>query len=427
MRLIHFLLFVLFGTIFISDAQFVKGLGPVSRFIASVPDLLSIVIAIAVIIFFSANKRLDMPGKYLAIGFIITLHLLIGVLINAVQPGAVFAGIRVYYKYLPLFILPMVIIFSDRDIMRYFLYVLALSLLQFPIAIYQRIFEFSSHGGTGDVVRGSLTSSGILSIYLISVIAVLTAFYVRKHISRLKYGILLVILFIPTTINETKSTLILLPLALLVPILFDATRGQLERFRKLVPVTVIGVMLIGVFVAIYDQNWDKGGSSILGFLTRGEVFDMLYKEQDPGRGYDTGRIDSIVLALRELSDDPVHVAVGLGMGNVAMSFSRVLGGEYIEYADYGVRVTTIAYLLWETGVIGVLLVFVFLYLLFRDARSLKHHHDFIGTMSLAWCAVILIMMVSMFYKTLLDQNIISYLFWFLSGHVVAESMRKKAI
>lgn len=424
MRLTQFLLFSLFGTIFIADAKYLSGLGPVTRLIDIVPDLLSGIIFLAVIIFFSINKRLDIPVKYLIIGFFITLHLFVGALINSVQPGAIFSGIRVYFKYIPLFLLPMVLVFTSRDVMRYIKFVLGLSVIQMPIALYQRFVEFKfSDFASGDVVRGTLTSSGILSIYLICAIAVLTAFYLRKRISHIKYAILLFILFIPTTINETKSTLILLPIALFMPVLLDTTRGQIERLRMFIPTALIGLVLIGVFAAIYNQHWAKGGTNILYFLTKGEAIDMLYKGQVRGKGYDTARIDSIVLALKGLSDDPVHVAVGLGMGNVATSFSKVLGGEYEEYSDYGVRVTTISYLLWETGIIGVLLVYVFLYQLYKDVRYFKDDRDFIGVLSLGWCVVTVILSISMFYKTLLDQNTISYLFWFISGHIVAESTR----
>jgi hypothetical protein len=423
MSLLHFLLYSLFITIFLADAQIVKQLGSVAGYIAWIPDILSIAFVLVVVGQLSVRKRLDVAPKYVFLGAIVFMHLLLGVLINSVQPGAVFAGLRAYLKCMPLFLLPMVIEFTDGQMARYLKFVVLLSLIQLPFALYQRFIEGISIQ-TGDVVRGTLTSSGILSIYLISAIAMLTAFYVRRRIKIGLYILLLVALFIPTTINESKGTLILLPFALAIPTFYNRAESVSGRMRKIMGSALVGVVLVGIYVNIYDRRWGGEEESIISMYSEGGLASRLYKDQEPGRGYDTGRIDSIVLALKELSVDPVKLAVGLGMGNVAASFSRVLIGEYSEvYADYGVRVTTVAYLLWETGLLGVFLVMIFLYILFKDVRILSAREGFPAVVALGWAAVVSIVFLSMFYKTLIEQNAIDYLFWFISGYLVAKSKR----
>jgi hypothetical protein len=249
----------------------------------------------------------------------------------------------------------------------------------------------------------------------------LTAAYIKKRIRVATYILLVGALFIPATINESKGTLILLPFALLVPTLMSSQGQAFGRIRKMAGTVLVGILLVGVFVGIYDRRWSDEGGSILSMYSEESISSRLYKAQEPGRGYDTGRIDSIVIAVRELSTDPVSLAVGLGMGNVASSFSRTLVGEYSDrYVDYGVRVTTIAYLLWETGVIGVLLAIIFLVMVFKDARAVSRLDGFCGVVALGWMGVVSVIGLSMFYKTLIEQNVLDYLFFFISGYIIAE-------
>jgi hypothetical protein len=235
---------------------------------------------------------------------------------------------------------------------------------------------------------------------------------------------LVIVIFVPTTINESKGTLVLIPFALVMPIFFNTSQSIFTRMKLLSVIALIGVSLIGVFITVYNDRFHFHGGEVNDFLFRGKVIDELYRKNDPGKGYDTGRIDSIVLSIRELSSDPIHLLVGLGMGNVASSFANVLAGEYSEkYFDYGVRVTTIAYLLWETGIIGVLLVTILLYMIFSDAKRVSKDDGYIGMLGLGWSAVVIVVSISMFYKTLIEQNVISYLFWFFSGYMVSQNAK----
>jgi hypothetical protein len=311
-----------------------------------------------------------------------------------VQPGAVFAGLRVYFKYLPFFLLPAVYEFSDDEIKKQLKLVLGLALLQFPLVLYQRFIKYAGVS-TGDYVTGTLNISSILSIFLISTISVVYSFYLKELISKKTLFALLLLLFIPTTLNETKGSFFLLPFAFLLP-----KAGSSEN----------------TFMDLFTEG------RIISYLYKG--IDIDYTQGERSVEDEVGRVDSYVLAINKLSDDYTKLFMGLGIGNVGPSFYRPFTGEYsTRYARYGPNITTVAYLLWEIGIIGLLLVLVTCYLFFKDAQYLSRENNVVGAIALGWTGVVAISVLSMGYKSLLPFNVIGYLFFYFSGYIVSTKLR----
>lgn len=68
-------------------------------------------------------------------------------------------------------------------------------------------------------------TSGVLSVYLCCAIALTVAFYVKGRIRLRLLLPMLAILATPTMLNETKVTLLLLPAALLGPVILGGKRA----------------------------------------------------------------------------------------------------------------------------------------------------------------------------------------------------------
>jgi hypothetical protein len=123
------------------------------------------------------------------------------------------AGVRSYIKFLPFFLLPIVHRFTARQLQTQLVFLLMLALLQTPLAFYQRFVEFADSMHTGDPVRGTLTTSSGMSMFLVCAIAGVVVAYLHGRL-RLRTMLLIAAwLFAATTINETKATLLLLPVA----------------------------------------------------------------------------------------------------------------------------------------------------------------------------------------------------------------------
>jgi hypothetical protein len=146
---------------------FYHSLGVIPRVLTWLQEILAMVVMMFAILTFAIKKSLNVDRKYLvAIGFFLMV-IVAGVILNGVGPGAIFIGIRAYFKHLPLFFLPLVYNFSEKEFKNQLNFILPLLLLQCPLSIFQRFIQFRGVP-TGDVITGTLWLSGLLSITMIS-------------------------------------------------------------------------------------------------------------------------------------------------------------------------------------------------------------------------------------------------------------------
>jgi len=389
----------------------------------------------------AGRHMIDIAPKYILLFFVLALFIFAGVIINSVSPGTVFWGLLEYLKYLPIFLLPAVYEFSESDLKNQLKLIFVLALIQTPLALFQRLFQFKGVL-SGDVISGTLIISSALSIFMICVIAIVLAYYLRNQIKQKSFFILLFILFMPTTINETKGTLILLPIALMLPILFYQGAGS--WLRKFMPIFLSATLLGGLFFSMYDlflqERFETGSFDIvtdknrmMHYLFSGEVtgddFEFDSNPSITGKAYnelerDAPRLDSILISLILLSDEPTKLVTGLGIGNLNDSRLSVLSGEYSAFTDvYNAKITTLGQLLWETGIGGVIFSLIFLYMVFSDACYLRAKENTVGTLALGWVAVVAIIFISFPYKNLIGMNVIGYLFSYFSGYLAAARYR----
>ncbi len=408
--------------VFLSDFQDMVNVSAAFKAVAVSPELLSMAVLLCGLIYFCVVKRVVIVPKYLWLLMFVSLYLLCNIALNSVPPGAIIGGLRRYLKFLPLFFFPLVYDFSDEEFLQKLKLILGLSLLQFPIAFAQR-FVLHTDLATGDVVRGTLASSGILSIYLNCVLAVLMAFYLRKKIPLFLFVPIAFSLFCPMLINETKSTLLLLPVAIFIPVLF--VKVEKGKFKKVILISAISTVMMAAFITTYNHFWGASQSEdnrIEIFLQK-RASGYLYKDLEAGStDKEAGRLDSIAWAYEELSDDPMKLIFGLGMGNVGPSLISSFAGEYTKgYENYAVDMTTITYLMWEIGFFGIMLLLLFFLFLFWDSLSLRNStNEVVSTVSTAWIAVVCLMTFSLIYKNLLTQNVLGFLFFLLSGYLVSK-------
>jgi hypothetical protein len=417
------LIYLCFLSIFVLDFLFVR-VGALSRYAAFLPEILSGVAFLLIVFRIVTTRRLLVHPKYLLLFTLFTLHVVAGIILNTVDAGVVFAGVCTYFKYIPFFLLPAVYDFSDFEISGQMKLLLGLSLLQVPVAFYQRFVQYAGVD-SGDPVAGTLVTSSILSIFLVSVIAMLFAFHLHRKISLATLLILSLMLFLPTALNETKGTLVLLPFAIVAPLMLF--KG--ESKKAAVPVLLIGVVMIGGFVALYNLSLGMTKErSISEFVSEGAFVEYLYKKEarnpDASVADKVGRVDSYILATKTLSSDPSKLFLGLGIGNVSEGFTPIFWGEYARtYAELGPHHTAITHMIWELGLLGLMFAFAWYWFIFNDAQFLSRKNDLRGTVGLGWSAVIVIYVISLGYKDLLIHNVIGYLFCYFSGYVAASRLR----
>src|SRR5690606_8927211 len=167
------------------------------------------------------------------------------------------------------FLLPAVYPFTVRQLKVQLAILLTILFLQSPLAVYQRFVQYGDSLHTGDPVRGMAATSSSLSLLMIGVIVLLVSLYYRRKLGFAFLLAAMAVFFLPTTLNETKGTAVMLPFALLLPAIFMPSGSKV--LRKLVPVVMAGAAALVVFAAVYDYfiQYRQNGSPLASFFSEG--------------------------------------------------------------------------------------------------------------------------------------------------------------
>jgi hypothetical protein len=409
----------------------IKSHGLLHPYAILLPELLSGIAMLVVLVRIMAGGRIAFDWRYGLFLAALLFTIVFGYLVQDVPDGAMLAGARSYLKFLPFFLLPLVHRFTPRQLHVQLMVLFVIALAETPLAFYQRFVEFADAMHTGDPVRGTLTTSSALSMFMVAAIGGAVAFYVR---GRLRFAALVVVcawLFAATTINETKATILLLPFALLVPVLLSGNKTRL--LPKLVPIVGVGFLAVSAFVIAYNSfvRYSEYGGTLGEFFTNSEA--MRYYLYTGAANLDqpyVGRFDSIEIALEYIRQDPFKLAFGYGAGNVSESFLPEFAGRYSDYfLRYGVGQTQVTTFLWELGVVGLLAHLFLLYAVARDALTLARSNDPAAHFGQIWTVVMVIATFGLVYKAVFSMNDFGYLFWYFSGVVAsrAAAVRQKVV
>jgi hypothetical protein len=389
-----------------------------------VPEALSGVLIVYVTIAGTRNHFRNVAPKYWVVFGTLAVIMLCGILNNPPGSGPVLSAMRFYLRAIPMFFLPAVLPMSERDLKRQFHWLLVLALVQFPIALYQRSIVLAEGRYTGDDVYGTLMDSGILSIFEIGAACVLTGLLLRGRIRHRWFWPLFFLMLAPTTINETKATVLFLPGALLCTLILGAQAGRRLRYAGmgLAALVLFGIIFVPVYNMMEAHNPYKSERDIMNYFTNTETLSRYLSSDVSGVGTkkDVRRGDAMMVPLRFISNDPARLAFGLGLGAVAPSnFGRAFEGPYFRLFR-AFLITSLTFFIIECGVLGVLTIGAMHALLFLDALYVSRHDDtFDGALATGWIGVVALMTIAMTYTIVHEFASVSYLFWYFSGVVCA--------
>jgi hypothetical protein len=396
-------------------------LPPTLRFL---PDALSGVVIIYVL-FAGVRDRFHLiaPKYWIVFGAMIVV-IVCGLINNQTGAGPLLSGTRFYFRPVPMFFLPAVLALSESQLRRQLRWLLALALVQVPIAIYQQYVIQSEGRFTGDDVRGTVMDSGILSLFLICTVLILTGMFLRRRIRPLTYWVLFFFLLIPTTINETKVTVIFLPLGLLATLLFGAERGKKLKYFMMACAALI--VAGGLFIPIYNftqrYNPYKNEKDITTFFTNEKALGRYLSSDVGGVGTkkDVRRGDAIVVPFEYLAKDPVRLAFGLGLGAVSPStLGKNFEGEYyLLFQKFSI--ISFTFFLLELGVFGVLLIGVLFWMMFADTLTVSRRDpSLVGVLATGWIGVVVIYALDVVYTIFHEFPSVTYLYWYFAGLICA--------
>lgn len=387
---------------------------------AYLPELTAMILA-CLIVFraFQAPERFA-SAAYLAIFCFLCFIGVGGIIINDVAAGPVFASLRTYLSALPLFLLPFFYTIDDKVLRRLFWFVVLAAIVQLPIAYEQRMFTGFLGETTGDWTVGTLGNSGFLSVFLIMVSVLVAAAYSKGMIGLPAFLGLLVLVLSPTTLNETKATVVLAPVGILTVLILGSEAGA--RGKSLL-VGLAGLAVFGaLFVQIYDYfmvpRWGYGLIDF--FLMEGRVEGYMSTGATVGSSR-AGMVDALYAPIVHMHADVIRWAFGYGPGNVSDSAlgSQFTGQYYAQFER--LNVATAGRLVLELGIPGFLLCLLFLVMVANDSlRAAGTCKGTAAVFSLSTVGMAAIAMFAIVYRDIIVSPAISYLFAFLAGHAISQ-------
>jgi hypothetical protein len=393
-------------------------------FMMFLPEVLAAVALLYVVISGSRTRFQNVRAEYWLVFGCIGALILCGIFANSVAPGPIFAGMRYYLRAIPLFFLPAVFAFSDKQIRTQLRYLTLICLVQLPLAVYERLHVIDQGRWSGDSVVGSTEDSSALSIILISAVCVLVAMHMRGFIGRKMTVALFFVMLLPTTINETKATLILLPIGLLLTMLIAAPPNR--RLRVVFGASALMVVFFALFAPIYDylERGNPYRVPITDFFLDPANFERYIDNHADAGSTHVARLDGIKVPLNFLVREPSQFAFGVGIGNASHSQlgEQFTGVYYVRFGRF--ELSNLSTFLLELGIAGTALVFVLYWMVFKDSLFVaRMDPGLMGAIAAAWAGVAAMTVMCMPYKTSYVFPSLSFLFWYFSGLVAARRMQ----
>ncbi len=281
------------------------------------------------------------------------------------------------------------------DLMTKFIIVYAI--VQIPFAVYQFLKYGASDavGGTFGLVGGSGMLSQILYIICFYLLVRYASLDDGSHF-KIGKTMLFIPLLIPTMLNETKISFVLLPVFLL---LIVAARRKI--FRS------IAILLMGAVIAFMLNYFYSETVQDTRNLLDQDYFEQYLLHVNPQSGEDLPRLQRLAIMFQMMGKDVGAITLGMGYGVMGggsvMNVSRL--GRRLYYLVTGSRI--LLFSVWIQG--GLLAVLVVGATMFRFAWRRPHypyvrrrfHLFLLFSLLLVW-----------FYNEAMTERLFALLIWF---------------
>lgn len=426
------LIYALLPCIFLLD--FLRLEFKIPQALLFLPELLSGLALLLIMGELARTGRIQLAGKYVLLITVLLLTVAFGLVVSEATTGPIVGGLRLYGKYLVFFLLPIVFVVTESNLKVQLLAVLGFMLVQLPIVLLQRFVLYT--GQSGDAAKGTMSTGSMMSVVLLFGVSVIVAMYHQGYLSRWRALLIGLLVAIPPMLAEAKGAFLLLPLAILLPGFYAPVlegRGRGARAVLSVAICVGGLAIFSLLYSLAESTnasrAESGGyrTSVVEFFRNPSLVLDYMAPQLSGHERDNrvGRLDGVAAPITEFWGDASRMVSGLGVGAITDSPIDVFSSDqHKDIVDTAlVEYVAMARLLWEFGFFGTGLILLAYFAVWRDARRLSEQRSLEGALALAWVAVVPIYLAAMFWKNVIANNTIMYLFVYFSGVVVAAAYR----
>jgi hypothetical protein len=365
---------------------------PGSRYVRYVVPLASVALVLHLLMdYFNSRTRVhDEPVPVSMLwAFAFALTTVVSMLINLSNPDIAILGIRQYFQ-MWVFFLGVAFLRWDASFARKLLWgLLLLALLQLPFAAHQYFYLVPLRKplmGDGlvpvDIVAGTFGATllgggatAVLAAFQIIVVGLLLALWKNGALSSLKTAFLSLLLLTPMLINQAKVSVLYLLLMFVVVFYRDI----IVRPGKFL---MAGIAMAGLVSLMMTALMVSNPSGKLG--SWGELVDYVVTQQTKSieeRQHEYSQLTRLTVltfwAKEHVNANPAHTLLGHGPGASRESEGAVDVAPTLavkRYPKVHIGLTGLSALLWDTGIVGVIMVLGMFASAFFTAGSLARHY-----------------------------------------------------
>jgi hypothetical protein len=305
-------------------------------------------------------KKQELPFFiWLALAFVV--YSVVVSLIQFYSIGEFSAGFKRYFQTFGLMIAMVTLAVTKNDYNRWKKLIFYIAMLQLPFALYELLVLVPMRGGLAaggeatDIVAGTIdanmvggSANSTMVVYLIIVYSFVFIRWLAGYMNKTQLVVFWVFMMIPLLLGESKIVVILIPLA-----------GVVMMRREIVkaPVRYLPVLFAFAFMTMLT------GYVYVFYIMDSTVNDVIretlsYNVQEVGYGQlllNRTTVISFWWSQHGLND-PLGFCFGHGLGSSYFATgNNVTGHIAVRYPMYGINLTTLSSLLWDIGVVGVIL------------------------------------------------------------------------
>lgn len=289
-----------------------------------------------------------------------------------------FGGFKRYFQGFGLMLVLATMPWAKIDVDRWLKALLAIALLQLPFALFERFVLVPLRGGiesaggeATDVVAGTMganlqggSPNSIMVFFVLLAFTFVVARWKEQLLSTGKACLLSAFLLLPLALGETKIVIVLLPMIGVLLLMKDIQREP----SKFMPVLLL--MLVLTFGLAYMYVYLMLESTFIEALEG----VMKYNVQEMGYGKLLLNRTTVLTFWAGLHDwsNPITFLFGHGLGS---SYGAGFDAGHMAqlYPKYGINLTTISTLLWDLGVVGLVLYISILAVAWLQMGRIEKH------------------------------------------------------
>ena len=344
-------------------------------------------------------------------------------------------GFKRYFQMLGLLFALCWLKFDQKLFKRWLLLFLLMAAVQFPVALYELItwvpirkaMQSASPGMIPmDVVAGTFGAtydgggnSGEMAAYQVIVLGFLLSRKMLNVLPVAKLIGLMLLVMSPLAIAETKAVIVMLP----IMILALYYRELVARPHIGVLIVLIGGLMMSLLLMAYMEITHQTLDEMIADTLQYNVGEAGYGE------FSLNRTTVLSFWLEQQGwHDPVAMLFGNGLGSAHIAPKGAMGHMAARFPSYGIGLTAVAILLWETGVLGFGLFLSIFILAWRMAAKLyaASSEPWVKADAAAIQAAMAIFIFHMFYTMglievvtfeIVFMAVLGYLAWLYRRHM----------